>query len=230
MIGLALGLAIDAGLLLGLVLSGAPVALPADLPRLATIGVSIAALGWTGLPVLVTAFHAAVGIAVRWDAWNRRNDPPAEPPALSEPEPVYTDDAVYRQQRAIDQRNAHWDEFWRRLAQAGNAYGFTQANLTTVNSPTRVMSEPAWNYAIPLMVWAGWLVGGKAGTRWAKERSLALFEAEQGWKVLPHPTDEPPEILPPPYATQQNNTATARNTARQQVRQTPEGLEVVREE
>lgn len=105
---------------------------------------------------------------------------------------------------------AHWDVFWRLLAQAGDAYGWTQANLTTEGTPTKVMSEQAWNYVVPMLIAAGWLAGGKVGraTKWAPKRSLAAFMAREAWKALPHPEQEPPTIALPPYTLQHHNSAT----------------------
>lgn len=98
---------------------------------------------------------------------------------------------------------AHWAAFWRRLAQAGDAHGWTQAALTTEGSPTKVMSEQAWNTTIPMLVAAGWLSGGKPGraTKWATGRGLGLFESVEAWKALPCPDFEPPDIALPPYTT-----------------------------
>lgn len=120
--------------------------------------------------------------------------------------PTLTPDAI-----PVNPYPDRWATYWRRLAQAGDAYGWTQATLTTENTLTKVMSETAWNVTIPMLVEAGWLSGGKPGraTRWASGRSLKAFEEAEAWKALPHPDSDPPVIELPPY---RNNTTPRGNT------------------
>jgi hypothetical protein len=194
------------------------------------------ALGWGAIGVFLGLFGFGLGlmpfaeflarglwaavttVAEAWNSWGTPGVPGNQeiPPqiATQDDEPENYTAEIDRLTRARAHRRAHWDVFWRRLVQAGDAYGWTQAKLTTDGTPTKVMSEPAWNYTIPMLVESGWLSGGKVGkpTRWAPGRSLVDFDAEQAWHALPHPDSEPPEIALPPYTTPRHNTTTATTT------------------
>ncbi len=180
MLAVALGLAIDAGLLLGLVLSGAPLAMPADLPRLLTIGASIAALGWTGLAPLVAMFQAAVGLYVRWDVWKHRNDAPPTTPVV----------VVAPIEKEPDEYNAE-QEAWRvaldRFFRAGEAAGgFSAGKLSGVagsDSWPRLVHFYAGEAGGNVLRDAGGNVGHTWGHGWTLDRVMLAI----GTNRLPHP-------------------------------------------
>lgn len=212
-LGLALGLAIDAGLALALALNGVGLS-PANIGQFFAVGVSNAVLATFGLPVLVNAFRASVGLFVAWDQWNHRNDAPAPAARAPADEPEAKEPVIDNTARANEQRRAHWDVFWQRLFGAGDAYGFTNSALTTDGSPTKVMTDDAWKKVMPYAVYSGLLIGGKPGraTKWAPNYNLERFEAEALWRQLPHPTFEPPEIVEGPYHATPPQPATTRAT------------------
>ncbi len=209
LLGLGLGLCCDAALLLAAVNQRWPLTAE-TLPAWLAVAWAVTVLGLFGLPLAVGTVRAVAAIVVGLDLWRHRNDaPPSEPFAL-EPEP----DAAPEQANPYPDR---WATYWRRLAHAGDAYGWSQSSLTTEGSPTKVMSEPAWNTTIPMLVEAGWLSGGPGrATRWKGGTRLVDFEAAEAWKTLPCPDMDPPKIALPPYTTAPQR-ATAAVTPRKRV-------------
>jgi hypothetical protein len=122
-LGLALGLAVDAGLALALALSGQGLTLD-NLPRYATVAVSVAVICWTGLAPLVAAFQGAVSLVVRLDAWKHRNN---LPPVADTPQPVADKEPEY------DAEQQAWRLALDRFFRAGDAAGgFSAGKLSGV--------------------------------------------------------------------------------------------------
>lgn len=218
MLGLALGLAVDAGLLLALALNPEWVRLPADLPRLLTAGVAIAALGWTGLAPLASL----VRLLIRLGLWLTREKPatgangntPA--PAMSTDEPPAVENELTRAERARVQEIAHWRVFYRRLWGAGSAYGWEIRTLATKSAPTYVLSQPAWRIGTDQLKLAGLLYKAPGEPTRALVTSQA-WEAGKLWDSVPCPAGEPPEIAAPPYTAQHTAQQTTAKTGQTRV-------------
>lgn len=193
-LGLALGLAIDAGLVLALALSGVGLTVY-NLPRFFAVGVSVATLGTTCLPLAVSLFRFAVSAYVRWDEWQHRNDAPPAAPAIPQPI-VFTLPPVDTKRQA---KELSVETFFRAGEKAG---GFSEGKLAgCVGS-----DHGPWLRHFYMSPAGGeWLrdAGGNVGTVWNFERNLdGLLLALRGGE-LPLPPGPVPDVKPLPDSAAQ---------------------------
>jgi hypothetical protein len=130
-LGLALGLAVDAGLLLAGALNGYNLT-ATNLPRLLTVAVSIAALGWLCLPLAVAAWNAAWAVYLTFR-------PPA-PLVDSRIENLALSSQIQEEQVSdYDPEQEAWKVALSRFFRAGEAAGGF-----SVRKLSGVVGEPAW--------------------------------------------------------------------------------------
>lgn len=204
-LGLALGLCIDAGLLLAAAVAGWRFE-----TRWLGIGAPILVICASGMPFLVAVFQGAVACVVRLDRWRHRND---APPPVTVLAPVVEKDTDYDAER----------EAWRvaldRFFRAGEAAGgFSAGKLSGVAGsdawPRLVhfySSETGGN----VLRDAGGNTGHTWGHGWTLDRvMLALHNNNFPLPDMPVPVIQPYVAAAPQRRASRKSAAVVDGTAR----------------
>lgn len=216
-LGLALGLAVDAGLLLAGALNG--YALTADnLPRLTQVAVAIVALSWTGLPVAVAGTQALLR-ALLWIV--ERRAAPQIAPTIEKSAPT-----IAVEQKSEQDTAAAWRTALERFFRSGdNAGGFSIRKLENV------VGGPTWArltdfYASEAGCNVLRVAPGDEGTVWGHGWGLdKALQALAAGKIPLPPLPEVPNVAEYGTVNTTHDAARQRTTRRRTVDSTAKAID-----